>query len=124
MPYTNLIYQIQYGGISNGMKGIFDFSVKGLQNYMMNDILFYFTLYNYLIFRPVRTVVNYYVFEDAVGNVIGIIKTMFMWNAIAFFSFEAIILCAFYFAFIVDVEKKYKNVMRMKKVFQLVKDDA
>ena len=109
MPYTNLIYQIQYGGISNGMKGIFDFSVKGLQNYMMNDILFYFTLYNYLIFRPVRTVVNYYVFEDAVGNVIGIIKTMFMWNAIAFFSFEAIILCAFYLAFIVDVEKKYKS---------------
>ena len=80
-------------------------------------------MFNYLIFRPVRTIENYYVFEEAVNNVVGMIKRYFIANAIVFFLYEGVLLIFFCLAFVYSVEKKFKNVIRMKHIFQLEKID-
>lgn len=120
---NTLVYMQHYDGVFSGMQSINDYSVEGMHNLLMKDDFFYTSMFNYLIFRPVRTVENYYVFEEAVNNVVGMIKRYFIANAIVFFLYEGVLLIFFCLAFVYSVEKKFKNVIRMKHIFQLEKID-
>ena len=118
---TEIIYQNQFGLIIDGMKSIRNRDYEGLINFLYQDYLHKCALFNFFIYRPLRSIVNFKVIDIGTKNIMNYFDDLFLMNIFIDVFSEIIIIILIIIIFMVGIEKKYKKIIQLKRVFSIYK---
>ena len=92
---------------------------NGILNYLNQDYLFKSSLFNFFIYRPVRTIVNHKVIKVGINNIITLLENLFFLNFFLDILQETIFIIFIGVVFIFGVKKQYKKIYRLKNIFKI-----
>ena len=118
---SEIIYQNQFGLIIDGMKSIRNREYEGLIDFLYQDYLHKCALFNFFIYRPLRSIVNFKVISIGTQNMMKYFDDLFLMNIFIDVFSEIIIIILIIFIFMLGIEKKYKKIIQLKRVFSIYK---
>ena len=116
---ANIIYQQHLGLINDGIKSIKDKSYEGIIKFLEKQYLFRSELFSYLIYRPVRKVVEEYISMKGIENIMKLLEKLFYISIIVEVIHELFIIIIVIIIFILKLEKKYRELFYLKNVFTI-----
>ena len=116
---SEVVFQYLFGLIIDGIKSIENKDYKSIIKYFEKDYLFKCTLFNFFIYRPLRSIVNYKVIRIGTKNIMNLFASLCYINILIDIISEIIIISIIIFVFIIKIENNYNNIIRLKKIFQL-----
>ena len=116
---SEIIYQYHFGLINDGIRSIQSKNYDNIIEYLNQDYLFKSSLFNYFIYRPLRTIVNKKIINVGMENSINLIKNLFYYNLIMDVIQEICFIILIFIVFILGVKKEYKKIYQLKNVFKI-----
>jgi hypothetical protein len=116
---SEIVFQNLFGLINDGIKSIRNKSYSGIINFLEKDYLYKCALFNFFIYRPLRSIVNFQVIKLGTNNIIKLFDRLFYINIIIDVTSQLCVLSIIIFIFIIGVEKTYKKIIRLKNVFSI-----
>ena len=116
---SEIIYQNHFGLVSDGIRSIYNKNYDDIIEYLNKDYLFKSSLFNYFIYRPLRTIVNKRIINIGMENAINLIKQLFYVNLIINVIQELVFIILFLIIFIFGVKNEYKKMLQLKNVFKI-----
>ena len=116
---SEIIYQNHFGLVSDGIRSIHNKNYDDIIEYLNKDYLFKSSLFNYFIYRPLRTIVNKRIINIGMENAINLIKQLFYVNLIINVIQELVFIILFLIIFIFGVKNEYKKMLQLKNVFKI-----
>ena len=116
---SEIVFQNLFGLINDGIKSIGNKSYSGIINFLEKDYLYKCALFNFFIYRPLRSIVNFQVIKLGTKNIIKLFDRLFYINIIIDVTSQLCVLSIIIFIFIIGVEKTYKKIIRLKNVFSI-----
>ena len=116
---SEIVFQNLFGLINDGIKSIGNKSYSGIINFLEKDYLYKCALFNFFIYRPLRSIVNFQVIKLGTNNIIKLFDRLFYINIIIDVTSQLCVLSIIIFIFIIEVEKTYKKIIRLKNVFSI-----
>ena len=114
-----VIYQNHFGLVNDGIRAIYKKNYNGIIEYLNTSYLFKSSLFNYFIYRPLRTIVNKRIINVGMANAINLIKDLFYINMIINVLQEVIFIILLFVIFIFGVKREYKKMLELKNVFKI-----
>ncbi len=118
---SEIVFQNLFGLIIDGIKSIGYKDYKGIIQFLEKDYLYKCLLFNFFIFRPLRSIVNFQVIVIGTKNIMKKFDNLLLVNVIIDTISECIIIFIIVFIFIIGIEKNYKKIIRLKNVFKICK---
>ena len=116
---SEIAFQNQFGLIIEGIKSIGNKDYKSIIQYLEKDYLYKCCLFNFFIYRPLRSIVNFKVIKIGTKNIMNLFAKLCNINIIIDLISEIIIVLIIIFVFIKRIENNFQNILRLKKVFQI-----
>jgi hypothetical protein len=118
---SEIIFQNQFALMIDGIKSIGNKDYKSIIKYLEKDYLYKCCLFNFFIYRPLRSIVNFKVIKIGTQNIIKKFYKLLYFNLIIDGTTEIIIVLIIISIFIIEVENNYQNIVKLKKIFQICK---
>ncbi len=118
---SEIVFQNLFGLIIDGIKSIGYKNYKGIIQFLEKDYLYKCLLFNFFIFRPLRSIVNFQVIVIGTKNIMKLFDNLLLVNLIIDIISECLIVFIIVFLFIIGIEKNYKKVIRLKNIFRICK---
>ena len=118
---SEIIFQNQFALMIDGIKSIGNKDYKSIIKYLEKDYLYKCCLFNFFIYRPLRSIVNFKVIKIGTQNIIKKFYKLLYFNLIIDGTTEIIIVLIIISIFIIEVENNYQNIVKLKKIFRLCK---
>ena len=118
---SEIIYQNQFGLIIDGMKSIRNREYEGLIDFLYQDYLHKCALFNFFIYRPLRSIVNFKVISIGTQNMMKYFDDLFLMNIFIDVFTEIIVIIIIIVIFMIGIEKKYRKIIQLKRIFSIYK---
>ena len=118
---SEIVFQNLFGLIMDGIKSIGLKNYEGIIKFLEKDYLYKCLLFNYFIFRPLRSIVNFQVIVIGTKNIMKLFDNFLLMNIIVDAISDLMVIFIIVFVFIIGIEKNYKKIVRLRNVFRICK---
>lgn len=114
-----MIYKDLSRSVYNTMYSLNRFTYKDLEDFLMTDDLHYIELFTFLVFRPVRRLVNDLIYNAGIENIRNRLTAILTSYALISAMTDILSIILLYFVFILNLYKNEKRIKRLTKVFKI-----
>ena len=118
---SEIVYQNQFGLIIDGIKSIRNRNYEGLIEFLYKDYLHKCALFNFFIYRPLRSIVNFKVISIGTKNIMNYFDKLFFMNIFIDIFSEIVIIIIIICIFMIGIEKKFNKIIKLKRIFSVYK---
>ena len=116
---SEVVFQNLFGLIMDGIKSIGKKDYNSIIQYLEKDYLYKCLLFNFFIYRPLRSIVNYKVIKIGTKNIMDLFASLCYITFLMDLISEIIIISIIIFVFIIKIQNNYQNIVRLKKIFHI-----